>query len=62
MVGQTVLVDQAPCVIRQADVEDGQNDYLCEPIDPTVMVRGQWDLGAGWVYERNIQATGESNE
>lgn len=49
-------------MIRQADVEDGQNDYLCEPIDPTVMVRGQWDLGAGWVYERNIQATGESNE
>lgn len=55
-IGQKVLVRGVPCIIIDREDDD---DYLCEPIDANVMVLGQWELGAGWVYERHIEKFNE---
>ena len=52
-----VTVKGLKCKIIAIDIfgEEEEIDYLCEPLDKTKMVHGQWELGAGWVIESNIR-------
>lgn len=58
--GEIVLVEDLECKVIEREVGEfdegiSENDYLCRPLDKTKMILGQSELGAGWVFERNIQ-------
>ncbi len=58
-INEIVLIDGLKCKVLKREVGElyqgiEENDYLCKPLDETKMILGQWELGAGWVFESNI--------
>ena len=63
--GDIVNVDGVIGIILDVDTTLAQApevDYLVKPIDPKEMILGQWELGAGWVMESDIEMEEDRNE
>jgi hypothetical protein len=55
--GQKVMVESLVCtIISNPDYndDDGFFTYICEPVDPSKMIIGQWELGPGVIFENEI--------